>query len=147
MQDAILVAVHWCDIGEARERELWEWCYVKIDSWKQQRIVCLIQSNKWVNKWTIYHFEHSHNPRFKKQRNVIDVIGKPPTLARVLTSLWEHAWHLIFNDNNILSIETERTHVTKIYIDRELLNENGNDMHLFQQSQQTQDAIYSLIVK
>lgn len=130
MQEAIMIAIHG-SIEEAREKEykivwcMWfDWDWLRRYYWK------------WFNWYTDNGDYSIFWPKEEK------IIWLPPTLSRVLISLGEHyelvPWGL---DDMVISNRKTKDNIC----DWKLLNEDWSDATLFDQSEDTQDAIYNLL--
>ena len=160
MQEAILLAVHkWCTLEEARKKEIKHFgciiCYdYDIDYGKKKYLLEKIYSRIIDrNEENVKDANLRRHYTDKEFRNWNDVIWLPPTLSRVLTALdsINHATYVFFNqsicplkfaNNNV----NDNIRLWKL-CDRKLLNDDGADATLFDQSQETQDAIHSMLCK
>jgi hypothetical protein len=134
LQDAILLSIHWTeDIEEAREKELSVGCLCEIDDWDN---IFLYRMCRW-DEWD--------------KGRINTIIGKPPTLSRTLSILNQASvndwgrWREYFRMYGYIAKSNWWDFITDIK--RQLLDDQGNDMNLRDQSQETKDAIYSLICK
>ena len=124
MQEAILLAVHkWCTLEYAYSIE----CDHN-DDW--YRVVWHVKCWRDTIEEREYCSSNGHNIR-------------PSTLSRVLTALGDEFiyWH------NKIRVRSIDEFSFMVFCDRKLLNEDWSDCNLLQQSQETQDIIYSLICK
>ena len=145
LQDAILLSIHWTeDIEEARQKELWFWCSAVLllptdwCNWVHTEIHTITS-----HSLNVFNGKHCTNYRDLItwiEYTIKTIIGKPPTLARVLKALWDD-YSYAYNSlvSNLFQEETRKV------CERQLLDDQGNDMSLRDQSQETKDAIYSLI--
>jgi len=129
-QEAIMIAIHG-SIKEAREKEKdVTWC-LKIarklsrfaNSFDKQDEVVVV-NNYYYTKWKI--------------------IWLPPTLDRVLYCLWSIWLWSCFADWSIMTTNWG-CRIREYVCDWKLLNEDWSDTNLFDQSEETQDAIYNLL--
>lgn len=129
IQEAIMIAIHG-SIKEAREKEKdVTWC-LKIarklsrfaNSFDKQDEVVVV-NNYYYTKWKI--------------------IWLPPTFSRVLAALYGIAFWYDRLTDAIYWINERYEKYT--ICDWKLLNEDWSDTNLFDQSEETQDAIYNLL--
>lgn len=146
IQDKILLAVHpWCTLNIAKKKDLKFWCLVKwggvyLCKWQQMpnEVLQIEQDHESHYNWyQPFPVPRVTTDNYRDQPEYI--IWLPPTLSRVLTALWENR---IYSRWNICYIWRDwlTTYFTKI-CKRKLLNEDGTDATLFDQSEETQKAI------
>lgn len=155
----------WLTLEEAREKELeLDWCKV-VDKehtffWKKNPTI--MKKIYWsMDDDFLYFLHYRWDPTIKISTKEIllpekyKILWLPPTLSRVLTALEK-----IYNTKKDLNLEYIKWYIVVEEYDwygyymwdireckRNLLKEDGNDCTLFDQSQETQDILYSIICK
>ena len=152
-QNEIVKRAHpWLSLEEAKKKDLEaKWCISELftNDWDS---VCEYLTDSKFSYLPIWTWPYkNHWPLHKKivedyiKKEQREIAGIPPTLARVLNALWDE----YFFDNIILKktdwdedwqiIDTDRI------CERKLLNEDWTDATLRDQSEETQEKIYSLM--
>lgn len=137
VQNAIICAVHNTDdIEEARKNERkMKWCIVLFGNmiWE------IYAEWEIITDWEIWLISEN-------QLNKLDIIWLPPTLDRVLVAL-NNAWRWIcYKDWDLYTTDgwwREREYIGE----RKLLNPDWTPCNLREQSEETKNALYSLIAK
>lgn len=147
VQEKILLAVHWETIEEARAKEAkLRWCEIETRD-NKVRNVSRYDEETWVYRDWNWDWFDSGDFWIGQLSGREAVIWLPPTLPRVLTTLWvDYGWkewylHAIVMYN--VPINWEKAQF--IQIPRQLLNSDWTDATLRQQTEETQEAIAKLL--
>lgn len=149
-QEKILLALYpWLSIEEAREKEIrLIWCiYFNNKYWERCKLNRYLQHHNYYN-WTPINQQRilpvlSWEAEMRKR--VINIIGLPPTLPRVLEALGDYR-HIYYNwiirkTSNLGIARWTTDWITQ----RKLLNDDKTDATLFDQSIETQNRIWELL--
>jgi len=133
IQEKILLAVHkWCTIEEAREKDLWYWSVLQTN-----------ENNRRQPAWEVRRIWRLTRPQEATDMSWYDIIWLPPTLSRVLTALWNEYFQYIWM---IFCFENDDDWEYKQQVCmRKLLNDDGTDATLRDQSQETKDKVAELL--
>jgi hypothetical protein len=143
IQDRILEAVHpWLSIDEAQiEARYTKWCLYSYEWWVLEYLF-----TKVPNEYECFPvFYNKRKDRTENWDGDYDypIIWLPPTLSRVLTTLWDefYCWNWIWHAEKISNNYENRKYVCQ----RKLLKDSWEDCNLFDQSQETITTIWFLL--
>lgn len=130
-QELIIQKIHWCSLEEARKLEIWNWCICYHTYLKEYQTILEVIDDKnlrikWYDLFT--------------QPDEIEVFWLPPTLPRVLDALGDDYYYELYGIQRRVPLYWIETDIL-----RKLLNEDRTDATLRDQSQETQEKIYSLL--
>jgi len=140
IQECIMIASHpWLSLEEAKKKEFYStpWCkVVRRKNW-YTTVFATVVSTRYDMLYTYIqpYSWRSYSPVRIAEKDIEEIIWRPPTLPRVLNALWWSFW-----ESKWYIFDQWREHC-----ERKLLNEDWTDATLRDQSEETQDTISLLL--